>query len=138
MVRNENRETIEEEGDSELLPDTIHKSLIEQIREKTTPDQAIQIDWKDFNNLFAIEYLIRGMQEFSIDPETKKISYSFVEVRKNIEGYVYSTDTGEDFLLLCASGYNTEIINEIESRFNIQPIDKLQKLRQKIFEKEKE
>lgn len=137
-VQNNKRESIKEEGDSELLPDTIYKSLMEQIGEKTTPDQAIQIDWKDFNALFGVEYLVNGIQEFLIDPETKEIEYNFVEVRENIEGYVFSAETGEDFLTLYAKSYNAEITSEIESRFNIRPTGELQTLRQEIFEKEEE
>lgn len=138
VVQNNKRESIEEKGNSDQLPGTIYKTLMEQIGEKTNSDQAIQISWEDFNALFGVEYLVNGIQEFFIDPKTKEIEYNFVDVREDIEGYVFSAETGEDFLTLYAKPYREEIINEIEDRLNIHETDKLQKLRNEIFEKEKE
>lgn len=105
---------------------------------KWASDQAIQISGEDFNALFGVEYLVNGIQEFLIDPKTKEIEYNFVDVREDIEGYGFSAETGEDFLTLYAKPYREEIINEIEDRLNIHETDKLQKLRNEIFEKEKE
>lgn len=102
---------------------------MEQIGEKTSFDQAIQISWEDFHALFKVECLVNGIEKFFIDPSTQKIKYNY---------YVSNAETGEDFLTLHAKYFGEKLINEIPNRLNIQPTDELQKLRNEIFEKEKE